>query len=86
MLYKNGKFNGAAYNHLFNVILNNFEQGDLTTLYKYLLEIEAQNMSIWTCLKNAREYNRQEKSRVEKEKISSLQIKEYDDYNLGDFI
>ena len=43
-------------------------------------------MSIWTCLKNAREFNRQEKSRVEKEKISSLQIKEYDDYNLGDFI
>ena len=86
MLYKDGKFNGAAYNYLFNVILNNFEQGDLTTLYKYLLEIEAQNMSIWTCLKNAREYNRQEKSRVEKEKISSLQIKEYDDYNLGDFI
>lgn len=85
VLYQGGKFNGKVYNHLTTVILNNFEQADLATLYKYLLSIEAQNMTIWECMKRAREFNLQEKSQVEKEKIASLQIKEYDDY-LGDLL
>lgn len=88
MLYAGGKFNGRAYNYLLNVILNNFEQADLTTLYKYLIDLEVnknETITIWECLKRAREANLQEKSLVEKEKIALLQVKEYDDY-LGDII
>lgn len=74
--------NYGAYNYVYNAIFNNVNKQDLWVIYKYLTTIEAKDMTIWECMKQAQKFVVNESRDVEKEKLAKLQVKDYSDYSL----
>lgn len=72
--------NYAAFHYVSNVILNNFNKQELYLLYKYLLNAATESMTIFDCLKKAKQYIEEEKRLAEKEKLKSLEVGKQADY------
>lgn len=85
VLFKGGKFNGGAYNYIYNSILNYFGASDLYMFYSYLLHMKPKQITIFDLLKEARAFTEQEKVNAEKAKIKAQKIEDYDDL-LGELL
>ena len=83
-LIVNGKFNFSAYNYIKKTINENIESQEQYLFYKYLLSIEPTPLTIFDCLKLAKEYVKNENKKIEQAKIKSLEIGEQVDY--GDLL
>lgn len=66
------------------MILNNFEETDLDLFYEYVIDLQPQNMNIYTCLNKAREFAKVRNEEAEKEKLKHLNINQYEDF--GDIL
>lgn len=86
VLYQHGKFNYRAYNYVRNMVINYFGNSDLYKIYKYLVIINPQNMTVIDCLEKARKYAEDENAKAEKAKIKAQNITAYNDDLLGELL
>ena len=86
ILYQHGKFNYGAYNYVRNQIIDYFGNSDLYKIYKYLVLIEPQNMTVIDCLEKARQYAEKENFKAEQAKIKEQHIEAYNDDLLGELL
>lgn len=76
--------NFKAYNYVSNTIFDNFNEIELYSFFKYLLQKDYTPMTIFECLRNAKKFIEEEKTNTEREKLKELKIEKQADY--GDLL
>lgn len=84
VLFKGGKMNFKVFNYVSGTIFDNFTEQELYTFYKYLIQLEPVDQSIFECLRQAKRFIEQEKFEAEQAKLKELEVAKQCDY--GDLL
>lgn len=84
VLFKGGKMNFKVFNYVSNTIFDNFTEQELYVFYKYLIQLEPVEQSIFDCLRKAKKFIEKEKFEAEQKKLKEMEIAKQCDY--GDLL
>ena len=82
----NNKINWGAWMGVKKAILGNFSEQDLVIVKDYFEHIDYKSMSIYQAIKEAYKYRDEVIKSIREEETSKLQVQNYKDFDLQDFL